>query len=51
MAYVLPSTRAKRITHIDQQGQEELEAYGKDAFQASAEAAAQVSRCSHAVLG
>ncbi len=42
MAYILPSTKAKRVKRIDQQGQEELEAEDKVAFQQSADAAAQV---------
>ncbi len=43
MAYILPSTKAKRVKRIDQQGQEELEADDKVAFQQSADAAAQVA--------
>ncbi|DBA71121.1 TPA: hypothetical protein ACH3X2_011531 [Trebouxia sp. C0005] len=42
MAYILPSTKAKRVKRIDQHGQEELEADDKVAFQQSADAAAQV---------
>ncbi|KAL0030853.1 hypothetical protein WJX77_009669 [Trebouxia sp. C0004] len=42
MAYILPSTKAKRVKRIDQQGQEELIADDKVAFQQSADAAAQV---------
>lgn len=42
MAYILPSTKAKRVKRIDQQGQEELEADNRVAFQQSADAAAQV---------
>ncbi len=43
MAYILPSTKAKPVKRIDQQGQEELEADDKVAFQQSADAAAQVA--------
>ncbi|KAL0051100.1 hypothetical protein WJX82_001902 [Trebouxia sp. C0006] len=42
MAYILPSTKAKRVKRIDQQGQEDLEADDQVAFQQSADAAAQV---------
>ncbi len=43
MAYILPSTKAKRVKRIDQQGQEDLEADDQVAFQQSADAAAQVA--------
>ena len=46
MTYVLPSTRAKRVKRIDQQGSEEVQAQDIVAFQAAADAAAQASAAS-----
>ena len=46
MTYVLPSTRAKRVKRIDQQGSEEVQAQDIVAFQAAADAAAQAGAAS-----